>query len=138
MIDQLTTHCHQRLRALFCIREDLGKSSLVIAYKFFVRPKCKYGNVILWVLLLCTYASWMQYKRYVAETLCQITFQSLLFHCQASAHPHHLQYVTDDPLLLQSFVKYNSLDLFLNNFHCLVNHSTELLAICNSIVITLK
>ena len=74
----------------------------------------------------------------VAETLCQITFQSLLFHCQASAHPHHLQYVIDDPLLLQSFVKYKSLNLFLNNFHCLVNHSTELLAICNSIVITLK
>ena len=63
MIDQLTTHCHQRLRALFCIREYLGKSSLVIAYKSFVRPMYKYGNVILWVLLFCTYTSWMQYKR---------------------------------------------------------------------------
>ena len=77
----------------------------------------------------------------IAEKLCQITFQSLLSHCKASTigllckllnsncqqplqifcpilisvtHPCHLQYAieSDDPLLLQSFVKYNHLIYF--------------------------
>ena len=46
MIDHLTTHCRQQLGTLFCVREYLGKSGLVTAYKSFVRPVCEYGNVI--------------------------------------------------------------------------------------------
>ena len=46
MIDQLTTHCRQRLGALFRVKEYLGQSGLVTAYKSFVRPVCEYGNVI--------------------------------------------------------------------------------------------
>ena len=60
MIDRLTT---SMIGALFCVREYFGKSGLVIACKPFVMPMCKYGKVILWVPLLCTYTSWMQYKR---------------------------------------------------------------------------
>ena len=78
-----------------------------------------------------------------AEKLCQTAFQSLSSCRKASAigllcklldshcrqplqvfrptlisvtHPHHLRYVNDDPLLLQSCVKYNLLDLFRNIF----------------------
>ena len=46
MIDQLTIRCRQRLEALFRVREYLGQSVLVVAYKSFVRPVCEYGSVI--------------------------------------------------------------------------------------------
>ena len=46
MINHLTTRCRQQLGALFCIREYLSKSILVIAYKSFVKPMCECGNVI--------------------------------------------------------------------------------------------
>ena len=46
MIDHLTTRCCQRMGALFCVREYVGKSGLVTTYKSFVRPVCEYGNVI--------------------------------------------------------------------------------------------
>ena len=46
MIDQLITHCRQRLGALYHIREYLDQSGFTVAYKFFVRPVCEYGGVI--------------------------------------------------------------------------------------------
>ena len=46
MIDHLTTHCHQHLGAPFHVREYLGKSGLVTAYKSFVWPVCEYRSII--------------------------------------------------------------------------------------------
>ena len=62
VIDQLTNCCHEQLGAPFYVREYLGKSGLVTAYKCFVRPMHEYSNVMFWELLFCTYTStsWMQ------------------------------------------------------------------------------
>ena len=101
-----------------------------------------YVNIVmlfLWVLLLCTYTSWMWYKRqlrncvrlyfnpcylfarpvplaYCAGFPLSVTTPGLLPHPYLCHTPHHLQYVIDDPLLLQSSVKHDSLDLFINSF----------------------
>ena len=134
MIDQLTVRCRQRLGALFRVREYLGQSGLAVAYKSFVRPVCEYAVLFLWVLQLSTYISWMQCRRQLRD--CQISFQSLSSRRKAGAigllcklldsrcqqpfqnfsptlvsvtHPCCLRYIHDDPLLLRSSVKYNSL-----------------------------
>ena len=128
MIDRLTTRCRQRLRALFRVKENLGQSGLVTAYKSFVRPVCKYGNVIF-MGASAVHLHKLDAAQKAAEKLCHTAFQSLSFHCKASAigllcklldsycrqplqifcptlisvtHPCHPQYVNDDPLLLQS------------------------------------
>ena len=46
MIDQLATCCHQRLGALYCIRDYLGQSGIITAFRSFVRQVCEYGGVI--------------------------------------------------------------------------------------------
>ena len=59
MIDQLTTHCCQRLSALYYIRDYLGQSGIITAFRLCIRPIaiCEYGGVILWGLLSHTYGS---------------------------------------------------------------------------------
>ena len=47
MIDQLVTHCRQRLGALCRIRDYLSQSGIATAFRSFVQPVCEYGNVIL-------------------------------------------------------------------------------------------
>ena len=142
MIDQLTIHCRQRLGALFRVKEYLGQSGLVTAYKSFVRPVCEYGNVIF-IGASAVHLHKLDAVQKAAEKLCQTAFQSLSSCRKAGAigllcklldshcwqplqifcptlisvtHPCRLRYVNDDPLPLQSCVKYNSLDLFRNSF----------------------
>ena len=142
MIDQLTTRCRQRLGALFRVREYLGQSGLVAAYKSFVRPVCEYGSVIF-MGASAVHLHKLDAVQKAAERLCQVSFQPLSsrrkasaigllcklldFHCQqplqnfrptlvSVTHSRYLRYVNDDPLLLQSPIKYNSLDLFIRSF----------------------
>ena len=42
MIDQLVTRCRQGLSALYRIRDYLGQSGIVTAFRSFVRPVCEY------------------------------------------------------------------------------------------------
>ena len=142
MIDQLTVRCRQRLGALFRVREYLGQSGLAIAYKSFVRPVCEYGCVIF-MGASAMHLHKLDAVQKAAERLCQISFQPLSSrrkagaigllcklldsHCQqplqnfsptlvSVTHPRCLRYISDDPLLLRSSVKYNSLDLFIRSF----------------------
>ena len=57
MIDQLTTHCCQRLSALYYIRDYLGQSGIITAFRLFIQPICECGHVILWGPLSHTYGS---------------------------------------------------------------------------------
>ena len=142
MIDQLTVRCCQRLEALFCVREYLGQSGLAVAYKSFVRPVCEYGCVI-YMGASAVHLHKLDAVQKAAERLCQVSFQPLSSHHKAGAigllcklldsrcqqplqnfsptlvsvtHPRCLRYISDDPLLLRSSVKYNSLDLFIRSF----------------------
>ena len=129
--------------ALFRVKEYLNQSGLVNVYKSFVRPVCEYGNVIF-MGASAVHLHKLDAVQKAAEKLRQTAFQSLSSHRKASAiallcklldshcwqplhifyptlisvtHPSCLRYVNDDPLLLlQSCVKYNSLDLFRNSF----------------------
>ena len=57
MIDQLATHCCQRLSALYHIRDFLGQSGIVTAFRLLIRPICEYGGVSFWGPLSHTYGS---------------------------------------------------------------------------------
>ena len=46
MIDHLATRCRQCLGALYCIRDYLGQSGIITAFRSFVRPVCEYGGVV--------------------------------------------------------------------------------------------
>ena len=142
MIDQLTIRCRQRLGALFRVREYLGQSGLIVAYKSFVRPVCEYGSVIF-MGASAVHLHKLDAVQKAAERLCQVSFQPLSSRRKASAigllcklldshcrrplqnfcptlvsvtHSRYLRYVSDDPLLLQNSIKYNSLDLFIRSF----------------------
>ena len=142
MIDQLTVRCRQRLGALFRVREYLGQGGLAAVYKSFVRPVCEYG----WVIFMgasAVHLHKLDAVQKAAERLCQISFQPLSSRRKAGAigllckfldsrcqqplqnfsptlvsvtHPRCLRYISDDPLLLRSSVKYNSLDIFIRSF----------------------
>ena len=47
MIDQLATHCCRRLGALYHIRDYLGQSGIITAFRLFIQPICEYEGVIL-------------------------------------------------------------------------------------------
>ena len=83
-IDQLTTCCHQRLGALFRVKEYLGQSGLVTAYKSFVRPMCEYDNVIF-MSASAVHLHKLDAVQKAAEKLCQTAFQSLSSRHKASA-----------------------------------------------------
>ena len=84
MIDQLTTRCRQRLGALFRVKEYLGQSGLVTAYKSFVRPVCEYGNVIF-MGASAVHSHKLDAVQKAVEKLCQTAFQSLSSRRKASA-----------------------------------------------------
>ena len=85
MIDQLTTRCHQRLGALYCIREYLSQSGFTVAYRSLLGLyACEYGGVIFMrasAVHLCKLDSVQK----MAEKLCGETFLLLSTHCEASA-----------------------------------------------------
>ena len=110
----------------------LGKSGLVIAYKSFVRPVCEYVDVIF-MGASALYLRKLDEIQKAAEKLSDNIVTSSQGQChwyavQAAGFPlsattadflaHPYLYHTSPPstLLQRSFVKYNSLDLFLNNF----------------------
>ena len=84
MIDQLTIRCCQRLGALFRVREYLGQSGLVVAYKSFVRPVCEYGSVIF-MGASAVHLHKLDAVQKAAERLCQVSFQPLSSRCKANA-----------------------------------------------------
>ena len=45
MIHQLSTHCHQRVGALYCVRDYLSPKGLAVAFGSFVRPLSGYDGV---------------------------------------------------------------------------------------------
>jgi len=45
MINQLSTHCHQWMGALYCLRDYLGPKGLAVAFKSFVRSVYEYDGV---------------------------------------------------------------------------------------------
>ena len=80
VIDQLATQSHQRLGAVYCVREYLGQSGLTIAFKSFVRPICEYDNIAS-----ATHLHKLDLIQKMAERLCSITFLSMASRRKASS-----------------------------------------------------
>ena len=142
MIDQLATRSHQRLGAVYRVREYLGQSGLTIAFKSFVRPICEYGNIIF-MGASATHLHKLDLIQKMAERLCGTIFLSLASCYKASSigllfklldlrcrgplqnfspvltsvtHAYSFRHVMDGCLLLQWLIRHNSLDLFINSF----------------------
>ena len=117
---------------------------LAITFKSFVRPICEYGNVAI-MGAAASHLSTLDAVQKRAEKLSDCTFPSLHSRREASAvgllcklldfrgrgplqqffpsfattpltHSYSLRNLSDDPLLLSSSIKYNSLDLYRRSF----------------------
>ena len=84
MIDELATWSHQRLGAVYHVREYLGQSGLTIAFKSFVRPICEYGNIIF-MGASATHLHKLDLIQKMAERLCGTTFLLLASRRKASS-----------------------------------------------------
>ena len=47
MVDNMSTHCQQRIGALYRVKDFLGPRDFSVAYRSFVRPVCEYGSVAI-------------------------------------------------------------------------------------------
>ena len=138
MIDQLVTRCRQRLGALYHVRDYLGQSGIVTAFRSFVRPVCEYGSVIFMGasvthLRRLDLVQWRGCVR-LHFRYCHLARKPVLLLCKlldgqcreplqnfcpvliSVTHTYHLRHVIDDPLSLLVLTQFNSLDLFIRSF----------------------
>ena len=73
MIGQLVTHCCQHLGGLYYVRDYLGQSDLVTAFKYFVWPVHEYGGVVF-MGASAIHVHKLDPIQQVAESMCQVTF----------------------------------------------------------------
>ena len=126
--------------ALYRIRDYLGQSGIVTAFRSFVQPVCEYGNAIFMGASV-THLQKLDSVQQAAERMHQVTFPLLSSRRKASAigllcklldgqcrgplqnfcpllisvtHTYHLRHVTDDPLSLQLLTRFNSLDTYIH------------------------
>ena len=83
-MDQLATHSHQRLGAVYCVREYLGQSGLTIAFKSFVSLIFGYGNIIF-MGASATHLNKLDSVQQIAERLCGYHFFVTGFSLQGSS-----------------------------------------------------
>jgi len=84
MIEHISTHCRQRMGALYQIKDYLGPRGLAIAFKAIVRPVCEYGNVVF-IGASSAHLSKLDGIQWLAKRSSESTFPTLCSHCCASA-----------------------------------------------------
>ena len=141
MIENMSTHCRQKMGTLYHVRDFLGPRGLAVAFKSFVRPVCEYFSVAV-MGAAATLLSKLDMVLKMAEKLSECAFPSLHACREASAvgllyklldffqsqgplqqfcltfatapliYSYCLRSLNDNPLSLSSSVQYTSLDLF--------------------------